>query len=73
MINPKCNLNTNKFLAAHGKLPRGEGNWAFCPAEHYDANDYIDHCIWFQGRYSDAVRHAFKQLSNKTAEIIVCS
>jgi hypothetical protein len=66
-------INTRKFEAAHGKRPRGYGNWAFCPADKYEANDYLAHVMWFTGKYSEVKDRAARFFAGKTSEVVVCS
>jgi hypothetical protein len=68
-------FNTRKFEAAHGKQPRGYGQWGFCPREHYDANDYLDHVQWFTGTYASAKKsaRAFYSVQPNVFEVVVCS
>lgn len=68
-------INTSEYEYAHGKKPRGQGSWAFCPRQNYMEPYYLDHCVWFTGLYSEArkqaVAHFSKQAGNPV--IVVCS
>jgi len=50
----KAYFETIRYEAAHGKKPRGTGNWAFCPNDTYAADNYLDHVVWASGTYSEA-------------------
>lgn len=43
-------FNTDAYQRLHTKLPRGRGNWAFCPAHEYSAYDYLDYTVWVAGQ-----------------------
>jgi len=69
-------ISTRDFEAAHGKQPRGRGSWGFCPANHYDAIDYLDHVKWFhQMTFAEARRNARVHFSTHVEgdTIVVCS
>ena len=42
----RVSINDSAYFTAHGRAPRGRGCWAFCPAEHWNSVDYLDHVIW---------------------------
>lgn len=46
-------FSDTEYKFAHGKAPRGPGNWAF----FFDSNDRP---CWFDGKYSDAKRAAME-------------
>lgn len=40
-------VDTIKFVASHGRQPPARGtNWAFVPADKWDAPRYIDFVVW---------------------------
>ena len=67
-------INTYKFEAEHGKMPRGIGQWGFCPRERYNANDYLDYVMWYTGSYAHAKKSARAYFSTKSgvSEVVVC-
>lgn len=71
----KVEFSTDEYEQAHNRRPRGFGGWAFCPADKYDANDYLDHCFWVYGKtYADAKKEARAHFAAKgITEVIVCS
>jgi hypothetical protein len=53
----KPEVTTRAFERAHGKTPRGIGNWAFAPTTHHTAfHTEVDYnaAEWFYGTYSEA-------------------
>lgn len=65
-------FNTLAFEAAHGKLPRGTGHWAFCPAQHYRRDNYLEFTKFFPGTYAEA-KKAAKAAFKGEDELVVCS
>lgn len=45
---------TGGYENAHGKKPRGEGNWAFS----LGSNESLENLFWFNGPYGAAVKAA---------------
>lgn len=65
---------THPFEFAHGKAPRGDGNWGFCPRSKYGRADYLDFVYWFNGRYGDAKKAAAEHFSKLgVVDVVVCS
>jgi hypothetical protein len=48
-------FDTNKYVASHGKAPRGRGLWCF--AQPNEVNDQYSH-MFFNGLYSDCKKEA---------------
>lgn len=72
----RIEVSTAAYEAAHGKKPRGVGNWAFCPRQNYNAANYLYFVQWFSNMtYSDARRAAVKHFNAQigTNVIVVCS
>ena len=59
-------INTRQFEAAHGRKPRGTGDWAFVG---YGTEGPI---FWFNGSYT-AAKAAAKRHFRGLSEIVVCS
>lgn len=67
-------FSTREYLSAHGKAPRGRGQWAFCPANRYDSSNYLDFVKWFGSSYAEAKRDAAKAFAAAgVMEVVVCS
>lgn len=67
-------VNVNRFVFAHGSQPRGNGNWAFCPASKYDGDDYLNFVRRFRGSYSEARKAAIASFREAGIySIVVCS
>jgi hypothetical protein len=61
------------YERSHGKLPRGEGSWAFCMV-HPNRPDYLDHVLWESGRYQDAKKAARAKAAALGVDVLyVCS
>ena len=78
----RITFDTRDYEMAHGRRPRGRGNWAFCPAEHYSAYappDFsLDQTFWAGPNltYTEARREAarhFRALPDHSGDICVCS
>jgi hypothetical protein len=69
------NINAREYEAAHGKAPRGRGNWAFCPTRHVNADNYLDFVFWVHGRtYAEAKRVAMAHFAPLGVwDVTVCS
>ena len=48
-------VRTSEYQSSHGKMPRGQGSWAFWMGR--DTSD-IDKAHWFNGTYAEAVKQA---------------
>jgi len=48
-------VRTSEYQFSHGKLPRGQGSWAFWMGR--DTSD-INKALWFNGTYAEAVKQA---------------
>lgn len=60
---------TTEYEWAHGKKPRGTGNWAFVPADYIWPNKNtipFDAIAWAWGSYSDAKREVTKRWPSVT-------
>ena len=51
-------VSDQPYYASHGKAPRGQGSWAFCPAWAEDRGDYHDFTRFFSGNYAEARKQA---------------
>ena len=47
-------VNTRQYELAHGKKPRGYGNWAF----FFDGRTEIEEAFWHNGKFSEASKMA---------------
>lgn len=47
-------ISTAQYVRAHGKQPRGYGQWAF----FFDGATDVDDAQWFTGKYSEAKKMA---------------
>ena len=74
-MNYNIDFETIEYERAHGKLPRGRGSWAFCPRQNYNAPNYLDHVMWFNGTYTEAKKRARAYFATKPGNpvIVVCS
>lgn len=73
MTTTTIEFNTTRYEMSHARAPRGRGYWGFCPREHYNANNYIEHTFFAGGTYTEARAAAaahFRTLG--ITEIIVC-
>jgi len=68
--NISVRINTDHYVASHGKSPRGSGMWGFCPEEDFRKDSYIASVVWFTGTYSNGVKSALAYF--KTGRIVVC-
>lgn len=70
----KARLNYARFLASHGKMPRGHGSWAFCPADKYNLPNYLDYVVWSHCKsFADASAEARASFTAQgVTEIVVC-
>ncbi len=71
-------FSTDEYRMAHGKSPRGQGSWAFCPSRYYEAADYLEHTVWFSGTLAEAKAQAREYFATKggpvdTVHVVVCS
>ena len=60
-------FDSSYYVQAHGKAPRGEGYWAFCPLSKYRMNNYLDYTMFFAGTIAEAkaqAREHFAGLAN---------
>lgn len=57
-------FSTSQFRAAHGKQPRGQGNWAFIDRQYADAENYLAFVFWYNGMYRDAKKAAGKHFAS---------
>ncbi len=60
---PRPEFNTNQYVWAHGKAPRGRGSWAFQASSTYRAADVYGEVVWVQGTYAEAKRQAVPLLT----------
>ena len=51
-------VSNRPYVQSHGKAPRGQGSWAFCPAWAEDRGDYHDFTRFFSGTYAEARKQA---------------
>ena len=67
-------FKTAPYLLAHGRHPRGQGSWAFCPTETYQGLDYLEHVRWYQGTYAEAKRQAAADFAaDGVFDVTVCT
>jgi hypothetical protein len=66
-------IDQTEFVRSHGKHPRGEGYWAFCPQRDYSRHDYLDRVVWIRGPFHKAARLAQERFAKKADVIVVCS
>jgi hypothetical protein len=68
-------FSTREYEMAHGKQPRGQGSWAFCPAQAYNLTNYLDHVKWFSGTFAQARKQAKEHFGANpgTPRVVVCS
>lgn len=66
-------VSTRDYEFTHGKKPRGEGCWAFCPTHKYRDPNYLDHVKWFQGLYGKAKREAQEYFKDHVDSLTVCT
>jgi len=59
-------VNTMQYEFAHGKLPRGDGGWAFQIGSKYD----VDKIFFAQGKFSVAKKIAIAE-AKKRGELYV--
>ena len=64
-------INVNKYIASHGKQPRGYGQWAFCPAEHYNSDNYIEHTMFYTGKYTETKKSATAYFRSHNVQVII--
>lgn len=56
-----ASFDTVEYQFAHGKQPRGYGNWALVPADYnYGQEPPEDGIFWHYGYWSDAKKDACK-------------
>ena len=66
-------VDSSQYERAHGKRPSGRGGWAFCKVDPR-RSDYLDHCLWESGLYSEAKKAAkAKAAALGVAVLYVCS
>jgi len=69
-------FNTSQFRVAHGRTPRGRGEWAFIDAQFARRDDYLDFVLWVSLPYTDAKKVAaahFAAQPNCSGEVVVLS
>jgi len=66
-------VSTHAYERNYGKKPRGYGSWAFCPAEHYNDGDYLDHTKFFQGTFAEARKAAREHYRGQTDCLETCT
>lgn len=69
----KTTILTRQFEFAHGKLPRGNGGWCFCPSLNFGTANYLDCVACFSGPFGAAKKQAaahFKALG--VSLVVVC-
>ena len=57
-----CRFSTDRYVAAHGKEPRGRGLWRFTAWLRTTAVDYV-----FDGTYTEAKREVNRRVWKVTA------
>lgn len=76
MTTTQVSISTTAYVTAHGKAPRGRGSWAFCPADKWNRQDYLDHVEWINGSktYAEAAQIARERFAEKgIGSIVACS
>lgn len=69
----KTLASTSAFVASHRKQPRGFGFWMFCPADKWNATNYVDYCKSYSGEYRDALQRAKRDFAAAGIRtIVVC-
>lgn len=66
-------INTGHYQREHGRRPSGRGSWAFCAADDYHKDNYLDFVFWANGMYRDARAAALAHFKDKTDHIVVCT
>ena len=62
------------YERAHGKSPRGNGSWAFCPYDKWRRDDYLQHVLWINGSLREAKRAAAEHFAKLgILSVVVCS
>lgn len=70
----RVRFETVYFEAAHGRAPRGDGQWAFCPADKYRSGGYLAFVVWQSGTYAQAKAKARVHFAAAGVEdVVVCS
>jgi hypothetical protein len=73
-VDVKTKIETEKYFGAYLKQPKGFGRWAFCPSKQWNTPDYLEHCFWFTGTYSEAKKAAIAHFTAKgVLYVVVCS
>lgn len=73
-VGVKTRIDPEKYMASHGKAPRGWGNWGFCPSKAWNTENYLSQVFWFTGTYGEAKRAAIAHFSAKgVLNAVVCS
>lgn len=75
-MNFQVDFSTREYVRAHGKEPRGRGQWAFCPAALYNRDNYLDYVMWSTAgtTYAAAKQQARAYFAAKgVSEVVVCS
>lgn len=69
---PALVVSTHEYLRAHGKTPRGQGRWAFCPSSKFDRDDYLDYVVWAPySTYANAKR--WLRAQGKSGSWVACT
>jgi len=68
-------FSTREYERSHGRRPAGRGSWAFCPADKWNADDYLDHCVWVNNvTLTEAKKVAREKfLAAGVTDVVVCS
>jgi len=66
-------FDSSYYVQAHGKAPRGEGYWAFCPLSKYRMNNYLDYTMFFAGTIAEAKAQAREHFAGLANVVVICS
>jgi hypothetical protein len=76
MGSSKVWFDDTQFVRSQGRKPRGRGSWAFCPAQCYDAADYLKHTFFTPGAtlYAEARKMARAHFASvpEAGCVVVC-
>ncbi len=66
-------FDSSYYTRTHGKAPRGEGYWAFCPLSKYHLTNFIDFTLFFHGTITEAKAQAREHFSGLANVLVICS
>jgi hypothetical protein len=66
------NFNTSKFVASHGRAPRGYGMYVFVPEFEFPQTNFSRSAVVATGTYAQAKKVAREKFKGLSSSVVVC-